>query len=74
MLKIEGKNMNFNGASMIDDETAAMMSAIINENGELFLHCTVTHYNTYANHKDTINADFIAFGEQILESMNNGQM
>lgn len=68
MLRIDAKNVNFNGVCMIEDTQVASMSANSNDNN-LYFSIAIENLATYKENQLIVDADIEAFKEAVLEAM-----
>ena len=68
MLRIDAKNVNFNGVCIIEDARVASMSANSNDNG-LYFSLAIEDLAAYKENQLIVDADIEAFKESVLEAM-----
>lgn len=69
MLKIDSQNMNFYGSAIINEIVVAQFSATYNGENEVYLNTTITDCNLYNINKNEIDADYIAFSDEVMENV-----
>lgn len=68
MLRMDGRNVNFNGVSIIDDVQMASMSASANGTN-LYFSINIDNIATYRLNDTAIDADIEAFKEAVVEAL-----
>lgn len=70
MLRMDNTNVNFNGASVIDDVVVANLSASYS-GAEVYFNMTVIDLAAYNAGKEVVELDFDSFKDKALESINS---
>lgn len=70
MLRMDNTNVNFNGASVIDDVVVANLSASYS-GAEVYFNMTVIDLAAYNASKEVVELDFDSFKDKALESINS---
>lgn len=70
MLRMDNTNVNFNGASVIDDVVVANLSASYS-GAEVYFNMTVIDLAAYNESKEVVELDFDNFKDKALESINS---
>lgn len=69
MLRIDSKNLNFNGTSVIDELSLASFSASINEPDNVgYISVNFNNLNEVRQNLNVITTDLDAFLEEILKT------
>ena len=68
MLRMDGKNVNFNGASIVNDEQIASMSANISNTG-LYFNISIENSAKYVANAAAVDADIEAFKEAVVDAI-----
>lgn len=69
MLRMDNMNVNFNGASVVDDVVVANMSASYS-GAEVYFNMTIIDLDGYNASKDVVELDFDNFKDKALEGIN----
>lgn len=69
MLKIDSQNMNFYGSAVINEANVAQFSATYNGAKEIYLNTTIVDCEIYNLNKEEIDADYIAFTDEVIKSV-----
>lgn len=69
MLRMDNMNVNFNGASVVDNVVVANMSASYSGT-EVYFNMTIIDLNNYNNNKEVVELDFDTFKDKALEDIN----
>ena len=68
MLRMDGRNVNFNGASIVNDEHIASMSANISNTG-LYFSISIENSAKYIANTAAVDADIKAFKEAVIDAI-----
>ena len=68
MLRMDGKNVNFNGVSLVNDEQLASMSASISNTG-LYFNVNIENSAKYVANAAAVDADIEAFKEAVVDAI-----
>ena len=66
MLRMDDRNINFNGASIIDDEQIASMSAGVINDTRVYFNFNIDNITTYLANDEAVDEDFKSFKEAVL--------
>lgn len=69
MLRLDSKNTNFSGASIIDDVQIASMSASYSTGSNIYFNFSIERLDLYNKNAETVDADFDSFKDTVLESI-----
>ena len=69
MLRLDSKNTNFNGASVIDDTQVASMSASYSTGSNVYFNLSIERLDLYTENAETVDADFDSFKETVLDTI-----
>ena len=69
MLRMDNMNVNFNGASVVDDVVVANMSASYS-GAEVYFNMTIINLDGYNGNKEVVELDFDNFKDKALEGIN----
>lgn len=69
MLRLDSKNTNFSGASVIDDVQVASMSASYSTGSNIYFNFSIERLDLYNENAETVDADFDSFKDTVLESI-----
>lgn len=69
MLRLDSKNTNFSGASVIDDVQVASMSASYSTGSNVYFNFSIERLDLYNENAETVDADFDSFKDTVLESI-----
>lgn len=69
MLRLDSKNTNFSGASIIDDVQVASMSASYSTGSNIYFNFSIERLDLYNENAETVDADFDSFKDTVLESI-----
>ena len=69
MLRLDSKNTNFSGASIIDDVQIASMSASYSTGSNIYFNFSIERLDLYNENAETVDADFDSFKDTVLESI-----
>lgn len=69
MLKTIGKNMNFDGSCMKDDETETLATFSANYSMDRIYFSFNVDPTKYINNKETIDVDFEQFKSTVIETI-----
>lgn len=69
MLRMDNRNMNFMGSSVVDEVVVASFSAGYNGNKDLYINVSVADYTLFAANQLTVEADMNAFHSEVLETL-----
>ena len=69
MLRMDNMNVNFNGASVVDDVVVANMSASYS-GAEVYFNMTIVDLDGYNGNKEVVELDFDNFKDKALEGIN----
>ena len=69
MLRMDNLNVNFNGASVVDDVVVANMSASYS-GAEVYFNMTIINLDGYNGNKEVVELDFDNFKDKALEGIN----
>ena len=69
MLRLDSKNTNFSGASVIDDVQVASMSASYSTGSNIYFNFSIERLDLYNENAETVDADFNSFKDSVLESV-----
>lgn len=69
MLRLDSKNTNFSGASVIDDIQVASMSASYSTGSNIYFNFSIERLDLYNENAETVDADFDSFKDTVLESI-----
>lgn len=69
MLRLDNKNTNFSGASIIDDVQVASMSASYSTGSNVYFSFSIERIDLYEENSEAVDADFIAFKDAVVESI-----
>lgn len=68
MLRIDSKNMNLNGTSVVNDETVATFSASVNDpDPNMYFNINVTDKSKFNSNLTTIQNDTIDFMTEVAQ-------
>ncbi len=70
MLRMDNANVNFNGASVVEDVVVANLSASY-AGREVYYNMTIVDLAAYNDNKEIVEADFDSFKDKALESINS---
>lgn len=70
MLRMDNANVNFNGASVIEDAIVANLSASYSGQ-EVYFNMTIVDLDVYNGNKEIVELDFDNFKDKALESINS---
>ena len=68
MLRMDGRNVNFNGISIIDDDQVASMNATIS-NSSVYFGISIENITKYQANAAAVDADVEAFKETVIEAI-----
>lgn len=68
MLRMDGKNINFNGVSIVDDVQLASMSASVSGNS-IYFSINIDNSEQYVLNAAAIDADVEAFKEAVVDAL-----
>ncbi len=69
MLRMDNMNVNFNGASVVEDVVVANMSASYS-GAEVYFNMTIVDLEAYNSNKEVVEVDFDSFKDKALEGIN----
>lgn len=69
MLRLDSKNTNFSGASVIDDVQVASMSASYSTGSNIYFNFSIERLDLYNENSETVDTDFNSFKDAVLESV-----
>lgn len=70
MLRMENSNVNFNGASTVEEVVVASMNASYSGDGvNVYFSFNVNDINTYLANQATVDADFAEFKTNVLSTL-----
>lgn len=70
MLRIDSKSVNFNAASVIEDEVVAHFSANYNGGSELYFNATIVDLEAYNANVQAVEADSDEFRGIVVAAVN----
>lgn len=68
MLRMDGKNVNFNGVSIINDAQVATMNAS-SSNNSVYFNFSIENVDTYKANIDAVNTDMEDFRDAVIEAI-----
>lgn len=68
MLRMDGKNINFNGVSLIEDTQIASMSASYSGQN-VYFSINIDNLTLYKANADAVDADVASFKETVIEAL-----
>lgn len=68
MLRMDGKNVNFNGVSIVNDVQIASMNAS-SSNNSVYFNFNIDNIETYKANIDTVNTDMEDFRDAVIEAI-----
>ena len=71
MLRIDNKNINFSGASVIDDEAVAYFNANFNGGVEIYFNTTIANLDAYNANVQAVEADGDEFRAIVVGAVNS---
>jgi hypothetical protein len=71
MLRIDSRNVNFNAASVIEDEVVAHFSANYNGGAEVYFNTTIVDLVSYNANTEVIEADSDEFKSVVIAAVNS---
>jgi hypothetical protein len=71
MLRIDSRNVNFNAASVIEDEVVAHFSANYNGGAEVYFNTTIVDLVSYNANAEVIEADSDEFKSVVIAAVNS---
>lgn len=70
MLRMENSNVNFNGASTVEEVVVASMNASYSGDGvNVYFSFNVNDINTYLANQEAVDADFAEFKTNVLSTL-----
>lgn len=70
MLRMENSNVNFNGASSVEDEVLATMNASYGGDGSnVYFSFNVNNIAGYMANVEAVDADFVQFKKNVFETL-----
>ena len=70
MLRMENSNVNFNGASTVEEVVVASMNASYSGDGvNVYFSFNVNDINTYLANPEAVDADFAEFKTNVLSTL-----
>ena len=69
MLRIDGRNVSFSGASVIDEKVVAHMNASYNGGSEIYTNMNVIAIDLYTANKAAVDADFAQFCDEMMAAV-----
>ena len=69
MLRMDGRNINFNGASIINDEQIASMNANASNNNSVYFNINIENITSYLANTSAVDADIKSFKEAVLDAI-----
>lgn len=67
MLRLDSKNVNFNGASIVNDVQIASFSASVTDPNYASVSASIDNYATYRANIDAFKLDFANFVEEFTK-------
>lgn len=68
MLRMDGKNVNFNGVSIVNDAQAATMNAS-SSNNSVYFNFSIENVDVYKANIDAVNTDMEDFRDAVIEAI-----
>lgn len=68
MLRMDGKNVNFNGVSIVNDAQIATMNAS-SSNNSVYFNFSIENVDTYKANIDAVNTDMEDFRDAVIEAI-----
>ncbi len=68
MLRMDGKNVNFNGVSIVNDAQVATMNAS-SSNNSVYFNFSIENVDTYKANIDAVNTDMEDFRDAVIEAI-----
>ena len=68
MLRMDGKNVNFNGVSIVTDAQVATMNAS-SSNNSVYFNFSIENVDTYKANIDAVNTDMEDFRDAVIEAI-----
>lgn len=69
MLRLDSKNTNFSGASIINDIQVASMSASYSTGSNIYFNFSIERLDLYEENVETVDTDFSSFKDTVLETV-----
>ena len=69
MLRMDGKNVNFNGVSIIDDVQLASMSASASNGTNIYFSVNIENVASYRLNAAAVDADIEAFKDAVMDAV-----
>jgi hypothetical protein len=69
MLRMDNRNMNFMGSSVVEDVVVATFSAGYNGGKELYINMSVMDHALFAKNQVIVEADLNDFNTEVLETV-----
>ena len=71
MLRIDSRSVNFNAASVIEDEVVAHFSANYNGSSEVYFNTTIVDLVSYNANTSAVEADSDEFKSVVMTAVNS---
>lgn len=68
MLRIDNQNINFNGASVVNDDTIATFGAGYSGT-DIWFNFNIPNIATYKTNKSAFDTDLLAFKDQVVATV-----
>lgn len=70
MLRMDNSNVNFNGASIVEEQMVASMNASYSGDGmNVYFSFNVNNIEKYLENKAAVDADFVEFKEAVFATL-----
>ena len=69
MLRMDDRNINFNGVSIVEDEQIASMSAGVINDTHVHFNFNIDNITTYLANAEAVDGDFESFKEAVFDAI-----